>query len=45
MKASKSAVGSRAEEVKISRTFDWMIMFSFFLIILSGYHMNCVFTG
>jgi len=45
MSASQSAVRSRAEEVKTSPTFDWMILFSFFLIALSGYHMNCVFAG
>jgi methane/ammonia monooxygenase subunit A len=45
MNVSKSAIGSRAKQVKVSRTFDWMILFSFFLIALSGYHMNYVLTG
>ena len=27
MSASQSAVRSRAEAVKVSRTFDWMILF------------------
>jgi methane/ammonia monooxygenase subunit A len=45
MKTSQSAVVSRTEEVNVSRTFDWMILFSLFLIVLSGYHINYLLTG
>jgi len=40
MSASQSAVRSRAEAVKVSRTFDWMIMFTLFFVILGGYHVH-----
>ena len=41
MSASQSAVRSRAEAVKVSRTLDWMIMFTvFFIVVLGGYHVH-----
>jgi methane/ammonia monooxygenase subunit A len=40
MSASQSAVRSRAEAVKVSRTFDWLIMFTLFFVILGGYHVH-----
>ena len=40
MSASQSAVRSRAEAVKVSRTLDWMIMFTVFFIVLGGYHVH-----
>jgi hypothetical protein len=45
MNVSKSAVGSRAKQVKVSSISDWMILFSFLMIALSSYHMNYVLNG
>ena len=45
MSASQSAVRSRAEAVKVSRTFDWMICFTLFFVILGGYHIHYMLTG
>ncbi len=42
---SRSAVCSRAEAVKVSRTFDWMIIFTLFFVILGGYHIHYMLTG
>jgi len=40
MSASQSAVRSRAEAVKVSRTFDWLICFTIFFVFLGGYHVH-----
>jgi methane/ammonia monooxygenase subunit A len=40
MSASQSAVRSRAEAVKVSRTFDYLILFTAFFVILGGYHIG-----
>jgi hypothetical protein len=41
MSASQSAVRSRAEAVQVSRTLDWMILFTLFTAVLGGYlHLN-----
>jgi methane/ammonia monooxygenase subunit A len=45
MSASQSAVRSRAEAVKVSRTFDWMILFTLFFVVLGGYHIHYMLTG
>ena len=45
MSASQSAVRSRAEAVKVSRTLDYMILFTLFFIILGGYHIHFMLTG
>jgi methane/ammonia monooxygenase subunit A len=39
MSASQSAVRSRAEAVQVSRTLDWMILFTLFTAVLGGYHI------
>ncbi|OYV22748.1 MAG: ammonia monooxygenase subunit A [Methylococcaceae bacterium NSO1] len=45
MSASQSAVRSRAEAVKVSRTFDWLILFTLFFVVLGGYHIHYMLTG
>jgi len=45
MSASQSAVRSRAEAVKASRTFDWLILFTLFFVVLGGYHIHYMLTG
>jgi methane/ammonia monooxygenase subunit A len=45
MIASQSAVRSRAEAVQVSRTFDWMILFTLFCAVLGGYHIHYMLTG
>lgn len=45
MSASQSAVRSRAEAVKVSRTLDYIIMFVVFTIVLGGYHIHFMLTG
>jgi methane/ammonia monooxygenase subunit A len=45
MSASQSAVRSRAEAVKVSRTFDYLILFTAFFVILGGYHIHYMLTG
>mgnify|MGYP003571970949 FL=1 len=45
MSASSSAVKSRAEAIKVSRTFDWLILFTAFFVILGGYHIHYMLTG
>ncbi|MGR8934090.1 MAG: bacterial ammonia monooxygenase, subunit AmoA [Gammaproteobacteria bacterium] len=45
MSASQSAVRSRAEAVKVSRTLDYMILFVVFFIVLGGYHIHFMLTG
>lgn len=45
MSASQSAVRSRAEAVKVSRTFDYLILFVAFFIVLGGYHIHFMLTG
>jgi methane/ammonia monooxygenase subunit A len=45
MSASSSAVKSRAEAIKVSRTFDWLILFTVFFVSLGGYHIHYMLTG
>jgi len=45
MSASQSAVRSRAEAVKVSRMFDWFILWALFFVVLGGYHIHYMLTG
>lgn len=45
MKSSQSAVVSHAKKLNVSPISEWMILLSFFLVVLSGYHINYVLTG
>lgn len=45
MSASQSAVRSRAEAVKVSRTIDYIVLFVVFFIVLGGYHIHYMLTG
>jgi methane/ammonia monooxygenase subunit A len=45
MSASQSAVRSRAEAVKCSRTLDWMMIFTLFTTLIGGYHIHYMLTG
>ena len=45
MSASQSAVRSRAEAVKASRTFDYLIIWTLFMVLVGGYHVHFMLTG
>ncbi len=45
MSASQSAVRSRAEAVKVSRTFDYLIIWTLFMVLIGGYHIHFMLTG
>ncbi|MEE9396183.1 MAG: bacterial ammonia monooxygenase, subunit AmoA [Methylococcales bacterium] len=44
MSASQSAVRSHAEAVKVSRTIDYLILWTLFLVVLGGYHIHVMLT-
>jgi len=45
MSASQSAVRSRAEAVKASRTIDYLILWTLFMVLIGGYHIHFMLTG
>lgn len=44
MSATQSGVNSHAEAVKVSRTVDYLLLFTVFFVVLGGYHVHAMLT-